>query len=107
MMISVALLALASTPATPVAQQRWFTNLDYPSDALGAGAQGVTEFQILIGIDGKPKSCQILKSAGHPSLDKATCKIVMRRGRWKPALDDSGQAVESRFSSRFTWIIPR
>ena len=106
-MISVTLLALASTPATPVAPHSWFTKLDYPSDALGAGAQGATEFQILIGNDGKPKSCQIIKSAGHPSLDEATCKIVMRRARWKPALDDSGQAVESSFSSRFTWVIPR
>lgn len=105
-MIISSLILLASSAAVPLGQERWHSNLDYPDDARSAGAEGTTEYEILVGSDGRPKKCDILKSAGHRSLDATTCKIVLRRARWKPAHDEAGQPMEVRFKSHFTWTIP-
>lgn len=84
----------------------WATASDYPSRDLREGNQGVTRFTLAIGADGRVQSCNVVQSSGFAGLDEATCRHVMRRARFKPATDGSGQPVAGEYSSSIRWEIP-
>lgn len=93
--------------AGDAAAQTWTTEGDYPAKALREKREGTVHFSVLVGSDGKGKSCSVTQSSGSPDLDAASCEMVMRRGRWTPATDTQGIPVEATFSSKFVWKIPR
>lgn len=88
------------------ARPKYQTNDDYPAAALAAGAQGTAFFEILVGKDGLPKSCRITQSAGHSDLDTASCELVMRRARFHPQINETGDPIEFLYSNRIRWEIP-
>jgi protein TonB len=85
----------------------WATPEDYPSVDLNAEHEGVTHFSLSIGADGRVSGCTVTGSSGWPGLDGATCKLIMKRARFSPALDESGQATTGGFASAIRWTIPR
>jgi protein TonB len=66
---------------------------DYPIDALRNGQQGTVQAQLSIGPSGRVADCVIIRSSGVSSLDEATCGIMKRRARFRPARDANGNAV--------------
>ncbi len=84
----------------------WVTPDDYPSRALREERTGTTGFRLTIGADGKVTDCQVTSSSGHGDLDAETCKNLMRRARFRPAEDSSGNAMASSYTSRVVWRIP-
>lgn len=84
----------------------WATSNDYPSRALREGLEGVSSFRVIIGTDGKVRSCEITDSSGHALLDQATCNNISRRARFKPAKDESGTKIMGSYSSSIRWKIP-
>ncbi len=95
-------------PAKPAGNPgTWVTTNDYPSSALQAEREGTSGFRLTISASGQPLFCSITSSSGHDDLDKATCEALMRRARFNPALDRSGNAVVSSYSSRVRWQIPQ
>ncbi|MDX6284406.1 MAG: hypothetical protein QOH03_5477, partial [Kribbellaceae bacterium] len=85
---------------------RWFSDADYPADALRRGAQGSTSFRLRIDETGRLRACMIVRSAGDPALDEAACAIVFARGRFEPARDRAGRAVGDTLDSRVRWVLP-
>jgi len=83
----------------------WATTDDYPQGAIRKEAQGVTGFRLTVGPDGRVIDCTVTSSSGSPELDDATCKLVSRRARFKPAMQD-GQPVQSSYSNRIRWQLP-
>jgi TonB family protein len=79
------------------------TASDYPRDVR---AEGTARFEIIVDAAGQPQSCTITNSAGHDALDKATCNAFMKRARFTPAKDSSGQAVIGRYRGSVTWKAP-
>lgn len=102
--ISLALLSTIGSAAN--AQPKYQANEDYPAAALAVGAQGTAGFEIVVGKNGFPKSCRITQLAGHPDLDNATCEMMMRRGKFHPKLNDTGEPIEFTYSNRMRWEIP-
>lgn len=82
-------------------------NVDYPRKALKEGKEGTTTFTVRISDTGQPSNCVIVQSSGSPDLDEATCKTIVKRGRFAPAKNENGQPIESEFSSAMIWKIPR
>jgi protein TonB len=72
-----------------------FTVSDYPTEAIKNGWQGNVTVDLTVGPKGRATNCVVVVSSGHEVLDKTTCRILMRRARFKPATDASGQPVES------------
>lgn len=103
------ILVVASLSAAPASAGQSGTNYisydDYPAQALSEGREGITHFRLVIGADGRVRSCEIARSSGHSDLDAATCRIMRSRARFRPARNDAGQAVESTFEQRMTWSI--
>lgn len=94
-------------PAIPYGSpSEWVTNDDYPTRAMREDRQGVTGFQLTIAPHGRPVACDITASSGSPDLDSTTCSLMMRRGRFYPALDADGNPTTGTWSSRFRWVIP-
>lgn len=85
----------------------WATAADYPAGDLRRESQGVARFALTIGTDGRVDSCRITMSSGSPSLDEATCRLVSRRARFKPALGSDGLPVPGSFASAIRWEIPK
>ena len=95
------------TPARPRQSERtWFSPDDYPSDAVHGGAQGYSRLLFTIGVDGRVARCVTFGSSGNAAIDKAACAGFVRRGRYTPALDAGGQAVESHRVQSVNWVLP-
>jgi TonB family protein len=67
-------------------------SIDYPTKALAEGREGTVQYQLLVGKNGKAKSCVVTKSSGHADLDKAACKTMTRKVRFSPALEKKWKA---------------
>lgn len=102
--------AAAYKPRPPVpknAVASWVTTDDYPARDLREGNEGVSGFSVVVGVNGRVASCEIVRSSGHPGLDAATCKAVTARARFAPATDENGDAVQGTYSNSVRWQIPR
>lgn len=97
-------LPRGAIPATP--PQDWVTDDDYPPEALKARRQGRVSFVLTIDPQGKPSACGITESSGVIQLDVETCRLMMARARFAPALDAEGRPAASEWSSRFRWELP-
>jgi protein TonB len=78
---------------------------DYPSSSIRNEEQGTSIATFTIGTDGRVVACNA--SGASPTLDAETCKLIMRRFRFKPAKDGSGQPIEETKSQRVTWRLPK
>lgn len=86
---------------------RWVTTDDYPRRDLIAGNQGTTRFRLIVGSNGRVQECELLRSSGSASLDRAACDNVKRRARFDAATDESGAKVVGEYTSSVKWQIPR
>jgi TonB family protein len=77
---------------------------DYP--ASNHNMEGTTRFDLIVGPDGKPVSCNTTQSSGHDTLDKTACNAFLKRARFSPAKDGSGNAVTGRYKGSVTWKAP-
>ena len=82
-----------------------FSSDDYPADAVRSGAQGTVIVQIAVDAAGRPASCRIGKSSGVASLDKASCALIMTRGKFNPAKAGATTAPRS-LSLPIRWALP-
>lgn len=85
---------------------QWITNDDYPPSALNSGDEGVTGIAWDINAQGRVENCRVTSSSGSAALDRAACSAITRRGRYSPALDQSGNAIRSSSSRRVRWQLP-
>ena len=93
-------------PPAPAGLSSYFSNDDYPAEALRRREQGTVSFRIAISETGRVSDCQILGSSGSVSLDEATCGIARERLRFRPASDAAGDPVSDTKDFRVVWRLP-
>ena len=86
---------------------RWASSRDYPRRALQQEREGITRFRVSVGVNGRVTNCQITGSSGHSDLDETTCKLITRRGRFRPATNGDGNEVAGTWRSAVRWEIPQ
>jgi protein TonB len=97
---------------TPVAAapsndfSRWVTTDDYPQRDLINGNEGTTRFRVVVGNNGRVLECEVTRSSGSASLDRAACNNVKRRARFEAATDETGAKVVGTYTSSVVWRIP-
>ena len=79
---------------------------DYPKGALRRGEQGSTAITMTVSTTGRGENCTVVTSSGSEELDRATCWLVTRRARFRPAIDSSGSPVSGFYSAKFKWSLP-
>ncbi len=84
----------------------WATTSDYPKEALRNNLAGEVRFMVIVDEQGKTRDCKVVHGSGVPMLDQTTCSLILRRARFKPARDASGNAMVSYYVNRVRWMIP-
>jgi protein TonB len=81
-----------------------FSADDYPADAQHKGEEGTVQAALSIDASGRVTNCTIVRSSTYASLDDATCRILQRRARFRPARDAAGNPVADRIvAPPVTW----
>jgi protein TonB len=102
-------------PAAPVINKaagakgnpaEWVSTDDYPPSSLRAQEEGTSAIAWDINAAGRVENCRVTQSSGSSALDRAACAAITRRGRYSPALDQSGNPIRSTSSRRVTWRMP-
>lgn len=83
----------------------WVTDDDYPVVALRRNEQGIVGLQLSIDAAGKVIGCKITSTVSAV-LDQASCALMTERGRFNPALDETGKPTAGTYNTRFTWALP-
>ena len=81
----------------PATEKGILSSYDYPAEAVRERSEGTVVVDVLVGVDGSPKSCSITKSSGHKSLDLTTCNVIMSRAKFTAKKDEAGKAIEGHF----------
>jgi TonB family protein len=95
--------AVATRPKGRLANA--FKGDDYPENELMAGIGGTTGVRLRIEPDGKVSECAVIESSGSAGLDKQTCAVSKRRGRYTPAIGHDGKPLWSFTFERITWMV--
>jgi len=83
-----------------------FSVEDYPVEAIRAGEQGTVQVRVMVTTDGRVGNCAVISSSGSIWLDRATCQILQRRARFRPARDDQGRATIDYYTQKVRWQLP-
>ena len=82
-------------------------NSDYPHQAADRGAQGTVRTEITISPQGRVSRCQVTRSSGDLDLDATTCRLLLKRFRFRPATDDSGHSIVDTVEYDQEWVLSR
>ena len=91
-------------PAKPL-QQSIISPDDYPASALDENVSGRAQVRMWVDESGKPLECTPLKSSGSPLFGATTCKLLMRRAAFRPAIDVDGKPVRSIYVFTVDWLV--
>lgn len=90
-----------AVPVSPRGNQGdWFPQDSYPPAARRAEAEGRVSVRVTVGPNGRVTACSVTSSSGNADLDSTTCRLAQRNGKFNPAKDASGTAIESSFNLR-------
>jgi periplasmic protein TonB len=77
------------------------SNDDYPASAKRNEESGTSVATFTIGPDGRVVSCNASGAGG--TLDAETCRLIIRRFRFKPAMGSDGSPMSETKTQRVTW----
>lgn len=98
----------SASPTPPIGDPtNWVTQDDYPPSAIRAEEEGTTTVTFTVNSQGRVEDCRVTASSGSPALDQATCRALVRRGRYTAATDASGKPSSAQRTHSFTWRLPR
>lgn len=83
----------------------YFSDDDYPEQAMDESATGATRVMMMIDEVGKLRDCMVEETSGIATLDAMTCGVLLERAKFSPALDASGKPVRSVLTTRISWKI--
>ena len=96
--------AMASKPQPEKPLSKYVDATDYPTVALRQLESGWNSARYRIDAKGRVSDCQVVESSGSKSLDATICRVVGRY-RYRPAIDRSGQPMESLGFVRIRWQV--
>jgi protein TonB len=76
---------------------------DYARADLPRGAAGTVVIGFRVRSDGRVDRCSVVRSSGYDAIDRATCRLVERRFRFRPARDAAGRPIDFQLRTDFTW----
>jgi hypothetical protein len=88
--------APGSTPPRAVGNaSRWIGPEDLGVAGVASQAIVAAVFRVSVGANGRATDCTVLESAGSFEIDRGACGALVRRARYEPARDPSGNPVRS------------
>ena len=78
---------------------------DYPRSAYEGRIGGTVFLRFRVAPDGRVSDCAVTRSSGHRELDAVTCRLIMRRFRYRPARDARGRPVAEVIRGEHVWEV--
>lgn len=78
---------------------------DYPDSAYRAGVSGIVHLRFVVAPDGRVSDCAVTRSSGSRALDETTCRLIMRRFRYRPARDGNGRPIPATIRGEHVWDV--
>ena len=88
-----------SSPAT------WLDSADYPQGSLWKGNNGIVQFRLNIGQDGSVEGCHILYRTNPDEFADLSCKLILKRAKFQPAVDADGKPARSFYVQKVRWMV--
>ena len=82
---------------------QWLNSNDYPAKMVEKSQPALVDFRLSIDETGKPSACHIQKSAGGKDFDDVSCKALMKRAKFNPALDEASKPLASYYLGRIVF----
>jgi len=79
---------------------------DYPSPALRRRIQGRVVVRITVSPEGRATQCAPVGPSTYPPLDSGTCRLILEKAQFAPALDSSDRPVEATIIGSVLWRMP-
>ena len=80
---------------------------DYPRAERRAGIGGRVEFRFIVGVTGHVTNCTITRSSGNAELDATTCRVVIKRFRYRPSTNAAGYPIPAEVEGDHLWTTNR
>jgi protein TonB len=86
---------------------RWISgrivDTDYPRSAFKARASGTVSLRFVVAPSGRVDECSVTRSSGNRALDETTCRLIVQRFRYRPALNAEGRPVAATIRGQHDW----
>ena len=86
---------------------RWISgrimNSDYPRSAVRARASGTVFLRFVVAPSGRVSECDVTRSSGNRALDETTCRLIVQRFRYRPALNSEGRPIPAVIRGEHEW----
>lgn len=79
---------------------------DYPAASRDSRLGTSVIVALTVGTDGRVKGCSVRKRSGDPEADGITCRLAIDRFRFRPALDQNGDPLESVYGWEQRFFTP-
>lgn len=93
----------SSAEVSAQVEDRWISADDYPPSSLMSREEGASTVEYEVTPSGLVANCHIKESSGSAALDRATCQVLTRRGRYTPS-SGSHDTVAKTYTYR--WKLP-
>lgn len=86
-------------------RESWVSAKDIPFEVADRN-QGTMSYALLIGINGRAQTCEVTVPSGVTPIDQAICAAIIRKARFRPAIDRDGHRVAKFWRGRYSWRRP-
>ncbi len=81
----------------------WITNTDYPLASWRNGEEGKVQYDLAVDAAGKVTGCTITYSNASPALETETCRLLLERASFEPAVGADGKPMASVHAGETDW----
>jgi protein TonB len=78
---------------------------DYPASAYRARIGGTVSLRFVVAPTGRVSRCSVTRSSGNAALDETTCRLILRRFRYRPARDNEGNPTAETITGQHVWEV--
>lgn len=96
---------LTRRPVPVESPAKWLGTNDFPDKAVIGGHNGIVRFRLDVDPTGTPTGCRVLNRTNPDDFADLSCKLLMKRARFTPALDGAGKPVKSYYINNIRWVM--
>jgi protein TonB len=78
---------------------------DYPDGLYRARVGGTVHIRFTVAPTGRVSDCSVTRSSGSRELDNVTCRLIVRRFRYRPARNAEGNPIASSVIGEHEWEV--
>jgi protein TonB len=78
---------------------------DYPPREYDRRISGTVGIRFIVAPTGRISDCRVTRTSGSRALDETTCRLILRRFRYRPAIDPAGRTIPWEVRGAHEWSV--